>query len=58
MNLYAFLQSLGIANLAVPGWLAVMFTFLLAWFVTWRLIPAVRLFALRVGWADQQRAAA
>lgn len=53
MNLYAFLQSLGIANPSGTGWLAVMFTFLLAWFVTWRLIPAVRLFALRVGWADQ-----
>ena len=53
MNLYGFLQSLGIANPSGSGWLAVMFTFLLAWGVTWRLIPAVRLFALRVGWADQ-----
>jgi UDP-GlcNAc:undecaprenyl-phosphate GlcNAc-1-phosphate transferase len=26
---------------------------LLAWGVTWRFIPAVRSFALRVGWADQ-----
>jgi UDP-GlcNAc:undecaprenyl-phosphate GlcNAc-1-phosphate transferase len=30
-----------------------MFTFVLAWGVTWRLMPAVRSFALRVGWADQ-----
>lgn len=52
LNLYSFLQSLGIANPSGTGWLAVMFTFLLAWGVTWRLIPAVRSFALRVGWAD------
>ncbi len=53
MNLYSFLQSLGIANPSGTGWLAVMFTFVLAWGVTWRLMPAVRSFALRVGWADQ-----
>ncbi len=53
MNVYGFLQSLGIANPNGTGWLAVMFTFLLAWGVTWRLIPAVRSFALQVGWADQ-----
>jgi len=53
MNVYGFLQSLGIANPTGTGWLAVMFTFLLAWGVTWRLIPSVRSFALQVGWADQ-----
>jgi UDP-GlcNAc:undecaprenyl-phosphate GlcNAc-1-phosphate transferase len=53
MNLYGFLRSLGIANPTGSGWLAVVFTFLLAWGVTWRFIPAVRSFALRVGWADQ-----
>lgn len=53
MNLYGFLQSIGIANPSGTGWLAVMFTFLLAWGVTWHLIPTVRSFALRVGWADQ-----
>lgn len=52
MNLYGFLQSLGIANPSGTGWLAVSFTFLLAWGVTWHLIPAVRSFALQVGWAD------
>lgn len=52
MNLYGFLQSLGVANPSGTGWLAVIFTFLLAWGVTWRLIPSVRSFALRVGWAD------
>jgi len=34
------------ANPSGTGWLAVMLL-LLAWFVTWRLIPTVRLFALR-----------
>jgi UDP-GlcNAc:undecaprenyl-phosphate GlcNAc-1-phosphate transferase len=53
MNFYGFLQSLGIANPRGTGWLAVLFTFLLAWCVTWYFIPAVRSFALRVGWADQ-----
>lgn len=56
MNLYNSLQSLGIANPSGTGWLAVVFTFLLAWLVTWRLMPTVRKFALRVGWADQPNA--
>ncbi len=56
MNLYGTLQSLGIANPSGSGWLAVVFTFLLAWGVTYRFIPAVRSFALQVGWADQPNA--
>ncbi|WP_414542284.1 MraY family glycosyltransferase [Nostoc sp. CCY0012] len=56
MNLSNFLKSLGIADPSGSGWLAVVFTFLLAWLVTWRLIPTVRKFALRVGWADQPNA--
>lgn len=56
MNLYNFLKSLGIADPSGSGWLAVVLTFLLAWLVTWRLIPIVRKFALRVGWADQPNA--
>ncbi len=56
MNIYSFLKALGIAEPSGSGWLAVVFTFLLAWVVTWRLIPAVRKFALRVGWADQPNA--
>ncbi|WP_341530640.1 MraY family glycosyltransferase [Nostoc sp. UHCC 0302] len=56
MNLYNSLKSLGIADPSGTGWLAVVFTFLLAWVVTWRLIPTVRKFALRVGWADQPNA--
>ncbi|MBE9051863.1 undecaprenyl/decaprenyl-phosphate alpha-N-acetylglucosaminyl 1-phosphate transferase [Nostocales cyanobacterium LEGE 11386] len=56
MNLDNFLKSLGIADPSGTGWLAVVGTFLLAWLVTWRLIPTVRKFALRVGWADQPNA--
>ena len=56
MNLDNSLKSLGIADPSGTGWLAVVFTFLLAWLVTWRLIPIVRKFALRVGWADQPNA--
>ncbi|MBW4616018.1 MAG: undecaprenyl/decaprenyl-phosphate alpha-N-acetylglucosaminyl 1-phosphate transferase [Desmonostoc vinosum HA7617-LM4] len=55
MNLDS-LKSLGIAQPSGTGWLAVVFTFILAWLVTWRLIPTVRKFALRVGWADQPNA--
>lgn len=54
--LYNSLKSLGIAEPSGSGWLAVVFTFLLACIVTWRLIPTVRKFALRVGWADQPNA--
>ncbi len=56
LNLVNFLKSLGIANPSGTGWLAVVFTFLLAWLVTWRLMPTIRKFALRVGWADQPNA--
>ncbi|BAU05492.1 MULTISPECIES: MraY family glycosyltransferase [Fischerella] len=56
MNIYSSLEALGIAEPSGSGWLAVVFTFLLAWVVTWRLIPEVRKFALRVGWADQPNA--
>ena len=56
MNLENSLKFLGIADPGGTGWLAVVFTFLLAWVVTWRLIPTVRKFALRVGWADQPNA--
>lgn len=56
MNINGFLQSLGIADPGGSGWLAVVFTFMLAWIVTWRFIPTVRKFALRVGWADQPNA--
>ncbi|MEM7553595.1 MAG: MraY family glycosyltransferase [Cyanobacteria bacterium P01_A01_bin.84] len=50
------LQAIGIADPCGSGWLAVVITFLLAWVVTWLLIPTVRKFALQVGWADQPNA--
>ena len=50
------LQAIGIADPCGSGWLAVVVTFLLAWVVTWLLIPTVRKFALQVGWADQPNA--
>jgi UDP-GlcNAc:undecaprenyl-phosphate GlcNAc-1-phosphate transferase len=56
MNLENSLKSLGIADPSGTGWLAVLFTFLLALAVTWRLIPTIRKFALEVGWADQPNA--
>ncbi|MEA5620277.1 MraY family glycosyltransferase [Cronbergia sp. UHCC 0137] len=56
MNLENSLKSLGIADPSGTGWLAVVFTFLLACSVTWRLMPTLRKFALRVGWADQPNA--
>lgn len=56
MNIHSSLSSLGIADPSGSGWLAVVFTFLLAFGVTWRLIPPIRKFALRVGWADQPNA--
>ncbi|MBD2665357.1 glycosyl transferase, family 4, conserved region [Richelia sinica FACHB-800] len=56
MNLENSLKSFGIADPSGTGWLAVVFTFILAWLVTWFLIPTVRKFALRVGWADQPNA--
>lgn len=56
MNLDNFLKSLGIADPSGSGWKAVVLTFLLACVVTWSLIPTVRKFALKVGWADQPNA--
>lgn len=56
LNLENSLRSFGIADPSGTGWLAVVFTFLLACLVTWRLIPTIRKFALRVGWADQPNA--
>ncbi len=56
LNLENSLRALGIADPRGTGWLAVVGTFLLACIVTWRLIPTIRKFALRVGWADQPNA--
>lgn len=51
-----FLTALGIANPSGAGWLTVIFTFVVAWAITWRFVPRVREFALKVGWADQPNA--
>ncbi|WP_293091172.1 MraY family glycosyltransferase [Moorena sp. SIOASIH] len=56
IDVYSFLESLGIANPRGSGWLAVILTFGLAWAVTRCLMPTLRSFALEVGWADQPNA--
>jgi UDP-GlcNAc:undecaprenyl-phosphate GlcNAc-1-phosphate transferase len=47
-----FLHSLGISNPFGLGFFSVIITFLVAWIFTQRFIPALRSFAVRVGWAD------
>jgi UDP-GlcNAc:undecaprenyl-phosphate/decaprenyl-phosphate GlcNAc-1-phosphate transferase len=49
-------RSMGIANLAGGGALIIALIFLTALVFTWRFIPGVRDFAVRVGWADQPNA--
>ncbi len=51
-QLRTFAQHLGIADLFGRGFWAVLLTFVTAAVITWRFIPQVRAFALRVGWAD------
>ena len=51
-QLRTFAQHLGIADLFGRGFLAVLLTFVTAAIITWRFIPGIRNFALRVGWAD------
>ncbi|AWN23822.1 undecaprenyl/decaprenyl-phosphate alpha-N-acetylglucosaminyl 1-phosphate transferase [Deinococcus irradiatisoli] len=51
-QLRTFAQHLGIADLFGRGFWAVLLTFVTAAAITWRFIPQVRAFALRVGWAD------
>jgi UDP-GlcNAc:undecaprenyl-phosphate GlcNAc-1-phosphate transferase len=46
------LKRIGVAEPTGGGWLTVVFVFLVALFFTWRFIPHVRRFALKVGWAD------
>ncbi|NEO97996.1 MAG: undecaprenyl/decaprenyl-phosphate alpha-N-acetylglucosaminyl 1-phosphate transferase [Symploca sp. SIO2E9] len=52
-NVYNLLHSIGIAHPSYINWLSVVFAFGLTWVVTWYLMPVVRSFALKVGWADQ-----
>ncbi len=47
-----FLNKLGIAAPGRLGWVTVILTFLIAALAAWQFMPRVRLFSLRVGWAD------
>jgi UDP-GlcNAc:undecaprenyl-phosphate/decaprenyl-phosphate GlcNAc-1-phosphate transferase len=46
------LKSLGIARPSGMGWLTVLLTFVLAALCAWLVMPSVRAFALKTGWAD------
>lgn len=48
-----FFNKLGIAAPGEWGWVTVVVTFLIAALAAWRFIPQVRLYSLRVGWADE-----
>lgn len=48
-----FLNALGIAAPGRLGWVTVILTFIIAALAAWWFIPRVRLFSLRVGWADE-----
>ncbi|WP_019585447.1 MraY family glycosyltransferase [Deinococcus apachensis] len=51
-SLKALAAQFGIADLFGRGFFSVVLTFLTAWVFTWRFIPRVRAFAIKVGWAD------
>jgi UDP-GlcNAc:undecaprenyl-phosphate GlcNAc-1-phosphate transferase len=46
------MKAIGIAQPTGTGWVIVVFCFLIAWGITYRFIPKVRLFSIEVGWAD------
>ena len=56
MNLYNYLNDFGISDPYGFGWIAVILILVFTWSITWHLIPVVRKFALKVGWADQPNA--
>ncbi len=47
------LKALGIAAPGRLGWVTVILTFVIAVLAAWSLTPRVRVFCLRVGWADE-----
>jgi len=47
-----FLRALGIAAPGRLGWITVILTFLIAGLAAWRFTPRIRVFSLKVGWAD------
>jgi UDP-GlcNAc:undecaprenyl-phosphate GlcNAc-1-phosphate transferase len=51
-----FLKALGIAAPGRLGWITVIITFVIAGLAAWRLMPYVRIFSLKVGWADEPNA--
>ncbi|MGB9879717.1 MAG: MraY family glycosyltransferase [Anaerolineae bacterium] len=51
--LTSFFHRLGIAAPGRLGWVTVVITFAIAILAAWWFTPRVRLFALRVGWADE-----
>jgi UDP-GlcNAc:undecaprenyl-phosphate GlcNAc-1-phosphate transferase len=48
-----FLKALGIAAPGRLGWVTVILTFIIAVLAAWWFMPRVRLFSMRVGWADE-----
>ncbi|OFW57329.1 MAG: undecaprenyl-phosphate alpha-N-acetylglucosaminyl 1-phosphate transferase [Actinobacteria bacterium RBG_16_64_13] len=48
-----FLNKLGIAAPGRLGWVTVILTFIIAVIAAWWFMPRVRLFSMRVGWADE-----
>jgi UDP-GlcNAc:undecaprenyl-phosphate/decaprenyl-phosphate GlcNAc-1-phosphate transferase len=51
-----FLNKLGIAAPGRLGWVTVILTFVIAALAAWQFMPRIRLFSLRVGWADEPNA--
>jgi len=48
-----FLNKLGIAAPGRLGWVTVILTFIIAALAAWQFMPRIRLFSMRVGWADE-----
>lgn len=48
-----FLNALGIAAPGRLGWISVILTFAIAGVAAWTFTPRIRVYSLRVGWADE-----
>lgn len=48
-----FLKALGIYAPGKLGWVTVVITFIIAVLAAWWFMPRMRLYSLRVGWADE-----
>ena len=51
-----FLKALGISAPDRLGWVTVALTFLIAALAAWWFMPRMRVYSLRVGWADEPNA--